>query len=158
MRDVFARFAEGGRESWTASTPSAQRYRAFAGKHATPASNEKAGGSTSMPPQARWRNRRRCAGPVRSQRRVFQFLQRARLDLDRGGLGGEDALLLGERIDTGALLLGELQATCEQLLGHRLDKSSFRRRLADRDLVEPIEGATRGGPFRPAQLFRRRGC
>jgi ADP-ribose pyrophosphatase YjhB (NUDIX family) len=50
--------------------------------------------------------------------------------------------------------LGELQATCEQLLGRRLDKSSFRRRLADRDVVEPIEGAMRGGAFRPAQLHR----
>lgn len=52
--------------------------------------------------------------------------------------------------------LGELQATCEQLLGHRLDKSSFRRRLADRDLLEPVPGAMRGGAFRPAQLYRAR--
>ena len=50
--------------------------------------------------------------------------------------------------------LGELQATCEQMLGRSLDKSSFRRRLADRDLVEPVEGSTRGGAFRPAQLYR----
>ena len=52
--------------------------------------------------------------------------------------------------------LGELQASCEQLLGRRLDKSSFRRRLADRDLVEPVEGLVRGGAFRPAQLYRQR--
>jgi len=52
--------------------------------------------------------------------------------------------------------LGELQLTCEQLLGRRLDKSSFRRKLADRDLVEPVPGALRRGPNRPAQLFRRR--
>lgn len=52
--------------------------------------------------------------------------------------------------------LGELQATCEQLLGRRLDKSSFRRRLADRDLVETVAGAMREGAFRPAQLFRKR--
>lgn len=50
--------------------------------------------------------------------------------------------------------LGELQATCEQLLGRRLDKSSFRRKLADRELVQPIEGAMRGGAFRPAQLYQ----
>ncbi len=50
--------------------------------------------------------------------------------------------------------LGELQATCEQLLGRRLDKSSFRRKLADRGLVEPIEAAMRGGANRPAQLYR----
>ena len=50
--------------------------------------------------------------------------------------------------------LGELQSTCEQFLGRRLDKSSFRRRVADRDLVEPVAGAFRGGANRPAQLFR----
>ena len=52
--------------------------------------------------------------------------------------------------------LGELQATCEALLGARLDKSSFRRRLADRGCVESVPGAMRGGAFRPAQLYRRR--
>jgi ADP-ribose pyrophosphatase YjhB (NUDIX family) len=50
--------------------------------------------------------------------------------------------------------LGELQAICEQLLGRRLDKSSFRRRLADRDLLEPVPGAMKGGAYRPAQLYR----
>ena len=52
--------------------------------------------------------------------------------------------------------LGELQASCEQALGRRLDKSSFRRRLADRHLVEPVEGAMRGGAYRPAQVYRLR--
>ena len=52
--------------------------------------------------------------------------------------------------------LGELQASCEQLLGRRLDKSSFRRKLADRDLLEPVEGSVRSGAFRPAQLFRKK--
>ena len=51
--------------------------------------------------------------------------------------------------------LGELQAACEQLLGRRLDKSSFRRRLADRHLLEPVPGAMKGGgAHRPAQLHR----
>ena len=53
-----------------------------------------------------------------------------------------------------AFTLGELQAICEDLLGRPLDKSSFRRKLADRALVEPIEGAWRGGANRPAQLFQ----
>lgn len=53
--------------------------------------------------------------------------------------------------------LGELQACCEAILGHRLDKSSFRRRLDDRDLLEPVPGAMRTGAFRPAQLYRRKG-
>ena len=52
--------------------------------------------------------------------------------------------------------LGELQTTCEEILGHPLDKSSFRRRLADREIVEAVQGAMRGGAFRPAQLYRRR--
>lgn len=50
--------------------------------------------------------------------------------------------------------LGELQGACEQLLGRSLDKSSFRRRLAERELVEPVEGEMRGGANRPAQVFR----
>ena len=52
--------------------------------------------------------------------------------------------------------LGELQACCEVLLGRRLDKSSFRRRIDERNLVEPVPGEMRTGAFRPAQLFRRR--
>jgi ADP-ribose pyrophosphatase YjhB (NUDIX family) len=52
--------------------------------------------------------------------------------------------------------LGELQSTCEQLLGAPLDKSSFRKRLADRDLLEAVKGEMRGGAFRPAQLYRRK--
>lgn len=53
--------------------------------------------------------------------------------------------------------LGELQSSCEQLLGRRLDKSSFRRRLAERHLVEPVEGAMRTGANRPAQIYRLHG-
>jgi ADP-ribose pyrophosphatase YjhB (NUDIX family) len=50
--------------------------------------------------------------------------------------------------------LGELQATCEIILGHRLDKSSFRRRIDDRAIIEPVPGEMKVGAFRPAQLFR----
>jgi 8-oxo-dGTP diphosphatase len=50
--------------------------------------------------------------------------------------------------------LGELQSTCEALLGHHLDKSSFRRRIDERTLVEPVTGEMRMGAFRPAQLYR----
>ena len=50
--------------------------------------------------------------------------------------------------------LSELQLTCEQVIGRPIDKSSFRRKLSDKKLVEPVEGAMRGGAFRPAQLFR----
>ena len=64
-----------------------------------------------------------------------------RLDLARG--------LLPE-----SFTLGELQQCCEAILGRALDKSSFRRRLADRDAVAPIDGVFRGGANRPAQVYR----
>ena len=49
--------------------------------------------------------------------------------------------------------LGELQAMCEALLGRRLDKSSFRRRLDDAGVVIEVAGSMRTGAFRPAQLY-----
>ena len=50
--------------------------------------------------------------------------------------------------------LGELQQTCEFLLGHRLDKSSFRRRLDDKKIVREVEGEFKRGANRPAQLYK----
>jgi 8-oxo-dGTP diphosphatase len=50
--------------------------------------------------------------------------------------------------------LGELQAASEAVLGHALDKSSFRRRLDSAGSVIATVGAQRLGANRPAQLFR----
>jgi 8-oxo-dGTP diphosphatase len=50
--------------------------------------------------------------------------------------------------------LGELQACCEVVLGRAIDKSSFRRRIAERNLVSAAKGEYRTGPFRPALLHR----
>lgn len=50
--------------------------------------------------------------------------------------------------------LGELQAFSEAVLGRPLDKSGFRRRLDAAGAVEPVPGAMRTGPNRPAQVFR----
>jgi 8-oxo-dGTP diphosphatase len=50
--------------------------------------------------------------------------------------------------------LGELQAASEAVLGHPLDKSSFRRRLDAAAVVQPLAGVLRTGPNRPAQVFR----
>ncbi len=52
--------------------------------------------------------------------------------------------------------LGELQASCEAILGRRLDKSSFRRRLDERNVLAPVPGEMRTGAFRPAQLYSKR--
>jgi 8-oxo-dGTP diphosphatase len=49
-----------------------------------------------------------------------------------------------------------LQGLCEAILGQQLDKSSFRRRLEERKLLEPVPGEMRKGAFRPAQVYRRR--
>jgi 8-oxo-dGTP diphosphatase len=50
--------------------------------------------------------------------------------------------------------LGALQAQSEAILGTKLDKSSFRKRLANRDHLEPTGTMTEGGAWRPAQLYR----
>lgn len=47
-----------------------------------------------------------------------------------------------------------LQKLCEQLRGSKIDKSSFRRKLRERELVEPIEGEFEGGANRPAAVYR----
>jgi ADP-ribose pyrophosphatase YjhB (NUDIX family) len=52
--------------------------------------------------------------------------------------------------------LGELQSVYERILGRRLDKSAFRKRIAEADFVEPVAGAMRRGSNRPAQLYRLR--
>lgn len=53
-----------------------------------------------------------------------------------------------------AFTLGELQAVYERLLGRDLDKSAFRKRIAEVDFIEPIPGEMRRASNRPAQLYR----
>ena len=50
--------------------------------------------------------------------------------------------------------LPELQRTYEIILQQSLDKSSFRRRVAQADMLEEIPGKLRDGSGRPAQLHR----
>jgi 8-oxo-dGTP diphosphatase len=59
------------------------------------------------------------------------------------------AYLLPERFT-----LGDLQSVYERILGRRLDKSGFRKRIAEAGFVEPIPGALRRASNRPAQLYR----
>lgn len=49
--------------------------------------------------------------------------------------------------------LGELQKAYETVLGRPLEKSAFRTRILATDLVAPV-AKVRGGPNRPAQLYR----
>lgn len=53
-----------------------------------------------------------------------------------------------------AFTLPELQRTYEIILQQPLDKSSFRRRVAQADLLEEIPGELRNGSGRPARLYR----
>lgn len=50
--------------------------------------------------------------------------------------------------------LSQMQSTYEQVLGVKLDKSAFRRKVLNSGFVEEIEGAMQGGVHRPAQLYR----
>jgi 8-oxo-dGTP diphosphatase len=50
--------------------------------------------------------------------------------------------------------LTQLQTECEQLLGKSVDKSSFRRRLAERHMVEPTGEVQQLAAHRPAKLYR----
>ncbi|MFO1372730.1 MAG: NUDIX domain-containing protein [Candidatus Competibacteraceae bacterium] len=50
--------------------------------------------------------------------------------------------------------LPELQRIYEVILQQALDKSSFRRRVAQADMLEEIPGRQRDGSGRPAQLYR----
>lgn len=51
--------------------------------------------------------------------------------------------------------LPHLQRIYETLMGEPLNKVSFRRKMTEMDMLEPIEGAfSAGGAHRPAQLYR----
>lgn len=98
-------------------------------------------------------------------RPVDEVVADARLAFDHAGLVDRAVVTTRAEVDRLDLpfdflpeqfTLGELQSACEHLLGRRVDKSSFRRRLADRDIVEAVEGAMRVGAFRPAQLYTRK--
>ncbi len=53
-----------------------------------------------------------------------------------------------------AFTLPELQRTYEIILQQALDKSSFRRRVVQADMLEALSGQHRDGCGRPAQLYR----
>jgi hypothetical protein len=53
--------------------------------------------------------------------------------------------------------LPQLQRTYEALMGEPLNKVSFRRKMTEMDMLEPIKGAfSAGGAHRPAQMYRLR--
>lgn len=54
----------------------------------------------------------------------------------------------------GQFTLSELQKVYEIILQQKLDKSSFRKRLDDMNMLTLIKGSFKGGAQRPAQLYK----
>ena len=52
--------------------------------------------------------------------------------------------------------LAELKRVYEQVMATDLDRTSFRRNMLAQQVIEAVEGVTRGGAHRPAQVYRRR--
>jgi 8-oxo-dGTP diphosphatase len=50
--------------------------------------------------------------------------------------------------------LSEMQTVYEQVLGGRLDRVSFRRKMIEQDFIEPVAGQFKTGVQRPAQMYR----
>ena len=55
--------------------------------------------------------------------------------------------------------LPDLQRVYEQIFDRRMDKSAFRKRIAEANFLEPIAGEKRPASNRPAQMYRiKPGC
>ena len=50
--------------------------------------------------------------------------------------------------------LPDLQKVYEEILGRQMDKSAFRKRMAEAAFLEPVAGEKRPASNRPAQLYR----
>jgi 8-oxo-dGTP diphosphatase len=85
------------------------------------------------------------------------------LAFDHARILGHAVERLRDRLDTESVArrlmparftLTELQLACEAVGGAAIDKRNFRKKLKALDLVEPTGETMRGGPHRPAQLYR----
>lgn len=54
----------------------------------------------------------------------------------------------------GEFTMNDLHRIYEQTIGARLDKASFRHKILDQGIIEPIQERFRVGAHRPAQLYR----
>lgn len=84
--------------------------------------------------------------PFDHSRIVAKALQRLR---GKASYSSLPAFLLSE-----TFTLAELHEVYERVMGTKLDKQSFRRKIEDQSIIEPVVGAMRTGPHRPAQLYR----
>jgi|SRR5215217_2676739 len=86
------------------------------------------------------------------------------LAFDHARILGAAMAWLRSRLDDGPLAfallperftLRDLQEVHEAILGRRLNKPAFRRRILDKAAVEPTGVREAGAAFRPAELYRR---
>lgn len=78
---------------------------------------------------------------------IGEVIKRLRGKLDYTAIG---YALLPERFT-----LREVQEVHEAILGYRLAKPAFRRKILDRGLIRPTGLYETGGAFRPAELYER---
>ncbi len=52
--------------------------------------------------------------------------------------------------------IGDLHQMYQQVTGTRLDPASFRKKIEDQGIIEPVEGMKKVGAHRPAKLYRMR--
>ena len=50
--------------------------------------------------------------------------------------------------------MNDLHRIYQQTIGTRLDQASFRHKILEQDIIEPMPNRFRGGAHRPAQLYR----
>ncbi|MFZ4790377.1 MAG: NUDIX hydrolase [Candidatus Competibacteraceae bacterium] len=54
----------------------------------------------------------------------------------------------------GEFTMNDLHRIYQQTIGTRLDQASFRHKILEQDIIEPIPNRFRGGAHRPARLYR----
>lgn len=104
--------------------------------------------NTKIQPLTKWFPVKELPELAKNHRDILDYaLRRLRYKLEYTAVGFE---LLPENFT-----LTELQRTYELILGEKLDKRNFRRRILEAGIIEPI-GQRQSGEGRPARLYRYR--
>ena len=103
------------------------------------------------------------AGSDADEARLFCLDELPELAFDHTRIVQAATRRLRDRLDTEAIArrllpqrftLTELQQACEAVAGAPIDKRNFRKKLNALELVEATSEERRGGPHRPARLYR----
>lgn len=103
------------------------------------------------------------AGSDAAEARWFSMSELPPLAFDHGGIlayalerlrNKLEYTTVGFQLLPEAFTLTELQQVYEAILGRALDKRNFRRKIELLGILTPLKQQKRGGPSRPAQLYR----